>query len=122
PFLVWTPFEGPSQTWSYARFADHAAQVAGGLAARGVKPGDRVLVHLENCPELLLTLFACAHLGAVCVLTNAMAAGPELAYFAELTEARGVITQPKFEEKIREYCVDVNWMVVTDTDAGQPSA
>ena len=96
PFLIWAPFDAPAETWSYARFASEVAQVAGGLASRGVATGDRVLVHLENCPEALIARFACARLGAVCVATNAMAAGPELAYFAEATGAVAAITQPKF--------------------------
>ncbi len=122
PFLVWAPGDGVSTSWSYAHFGDQVARIAGGLRRRGVSAGDRVLVHLENCPELLLTLFACAHLGAICVPTNAMAAGPELAYFAEMTEAVGVVTQPKFAEKLRKHCPTLDWMVITDTDGGQACA
>ncbi len=87
PLLLWAPFDAPAEIWSYARFAEEAARIAGGLAARGVQAGDRVLVHLENCPEALLARFACARLGAICVGTNAMAAGPELAWFAEFSGA-----------------------------------
>ena len=65
PFIVWSHFDGPAQTWTYAQFADEVARIAGGLAARGVRRGDRVMVYLENCPETLLTMFACARLGAI---------------------------------------------------------
>ena len=54
PLLVWAPLEGPPRTWSYAGFAAEVASVAGGLLRRGVRPGDRVLVQLENCPEALM--------------------------------------------------------------------
>ena len=82
PFLVWAPFEGPSRNWTYGQFATDAARLAGGLAKRGIGPGDRVLVHFENCPETLLARFALARLGAICVATNAMAAGPEITHYA----------------------------------------
>ena len=54
PFLVWAPFDGEARTWTYWQVAADAARLAGGLAARGIGPGDRVLVHFENCPETLL--------------------------------------------------------------------
>ena len=118
PFLIWALFDGPSETWSYARFALEVAQVAGGLASRGVAPGERVLLHLENCPEALIARFACARLGAVCVATNAMAAGAELAYFAETTGAVGALTQPKFSRLVSEHCRNLKWLALTQTDAG----
>src|SRR4030095_11172047 len=98
PFLVWAPFEGDNKTWTYGQFAADAARLAGGLAARGIKPGDRVLVHLENSPEALLARFALARLGAVCVATNAMAAGPEIAHYAEASRATAAITQARLAE------------------------
>ena len=118
PFLIWAPFESPSTTWSYASFADDTSRIASGLASLGVKLGDRVLVHLENCPETLLTRFACARLGAICVATNAMAAGPEMAWFAQLSGARVIITQPKFAEIVDQHCPNIEWICLTQTDAG----
>jgi crotonobetaine/carnitine-CoA ligase len=115
PFLVWAPFEGPSRTWTYAQFAEEVARIAGGLAARGVCPGDRVLVHMENCPELLLAWFACLHLGAIGVVTNAMAAGPELAYFADFSGAVGAVTEPKFASLVGSHCAGLQWVAVTQT-------
>ncbi len=54
-------------------------RLAGGLHARGIRPGDRVLVHFENCPETILARFACWWLGATAVLSNAHWMGPEIA-------------------------------------------
>jgi crotonobetaine/carnitine-CoA ligase len=116
PFLVWAPFEGEARTWSYAQFATQVARLAGGLAARGIRPGDRVIVHMDNCPEFLLAWFACAHLGAVCVPTNAMAVGPEFAWFAELSGARAAITQPSFAAMVMAHGRALEWTAVTGRD------
>ena len=107
PFLIWAPFEGDAKTWTYGQFATDAARLAGGLAARGIGPGDRVLVHFENCPEALLVRFALARLGAVCVATNAMAAGPEIAHYAESSRATAAITQASFAELVASHARDV---------------
>src|SRR5262249_56994480 len=46
-------FEG---TWhSTGALADRAARVAGGLAGLGIRPGDRVVVLMANCPEVLVS-------------------------------------------------------------------
>jgi len=88
PFLVWAPFDEAPRTWSYAEFAARVAQVAGALAAKGINPGDRVLVNMENCPEFLFAWFACARLGATCVAANPASAPPEIDYFLAATRAK----------------------------------
>jgi crotonobetaine/carnitine-CoA ligase len=120
PFLVWSPFEGPPQTWTYAQFADEVARIAGGLAARGVAKGDRVMVYLENCPETLLMLFACARLGAMHMPINSMAAGPELSWYAQSSGARVAVTQPGLAGTLAAHCPDLKWIAVTSSDAGTP--
>src|SRR5512134_2535957 len=52
PFLVWEPFEGERKVWTYGEFQARVLRVAAGLAKRGVKEGDAVLVHLDNSPEM----------------------------------------------------------------------
>ncbi|WP_410925036.1 AMP-binding protein, partial [Pseudomonas aeruginosa] len=52
--LTWEPFEGDGQSWSYGEFRQALRCFASGLQARGVRPGDRILVHLDNCPESLI--------------------------------------------------------------------
>ncbi len=120
PFLVWSPFDSDERSWTYAEFADAVARLAAAMARRGVRRGDRVLIHLENCPEGLLSWFACAHLGAVAVSTNARAAGKELAYFAEHSGAVAAITQPRLATTGIEHCKGLSWIAVTEDDNGAP--
>jgi crotonobetaine/carnitine-CoA ligase len=99
-FFVWEPFDAAPATWTYGRFAETVARVAGGLRERGVKPGDSVLIHLENRPEFLLAWFACARLGAVAVCTNTRSAPDEVAYYVDHSDIVLAITQPSLAQAV----------------------
>lgn len=58
---------GGWQRLSWAEFAMQVAAVAAGLRARGVSPGDRVLLVAENRPEFLIADTAIMAIGAVSV-------------------------------------------------------
>jgi carnitine-CoA ligase len=119
PALIWAPFEGPAQVWSYAGFAEAVARIAGGLAARGIGTGDRVLLHLENCPETVLARFACAWLGATAVLSNAHLAAPELARVIAMLRPRVAITQPNLADRVARPGNHLEWIAVTETGAAE---
>jgi carnitine-CoA ligase len=114
PFLVWEPFFGDRKVWTYAAFRNDVLRVAAGLIARGVKPGDRILVHLDNGPELELLWFACHRIGAVVVTTNTRSAGPEVAYYAAASGAVGAITQPELAGLVSEHAKGVGWLIITE--------
>ena len=116
PFLIWEPYGGPRLVWTYEQFAKDVRRVGAGLAARGVHSGDRLLLHLENTPEFLLTWFACARLGAVPVCTNSKSAADELRYFGEHSGVTGAVTQPSFADLVARALPDLPWTVVTQTD------
>lgn len=124
PFIAWEPFDGGAepQTWTYGRFVDEVRHLAQGLRQRGVQPGQRVLIHLDNCPEGLLAWYACTWVGAVAVTTNARASDDELAYYADHCGAVAAVTQPKFAERVAAQARGIRWLVVTDTDNGAAPA
>jgi acetoacetyl-CoA synthetase len=51
--------------WTWGRLRAETAQIAGGLRALGVEPGDRVAAYLPNIPETVAAFLACASIGAV---------------------------------------------------------
>jgi len=118
PFLIWEPFEGAGRTWSYAGFAQAVRRFAAGLQARGVTPGQRIVVHLDNCPESLIAWLGCAYAGAVAVTTNAKSSRDELAYFADHSGAVGAVTQPRFAALLAAAAPRLPWLAVTETDNG----
>ena len=123
PVLIWEPKSGEDRRWSYREFDEATSRLAAGLAARGVKLGDKVLIHSDNCPEMVLAWYACAKLGAVGVTTNTRSVGAEIEYFAGHTKCVGAITQPQYAKVVSESAPGLGWIVVTDDNSGEaPSA
>jgi len=60
-----SPVTGQQQKFSYAELRDRVAQCAGMLKAHGVGKGDRVVIYLPMIPEAVISMLACARLGAV---------------------------------------------------------
>ncbi len=118
PFLIWAPFDAPARKWSYGEFHERVGALAAGLAKRGVKPGEFVLIHLDNCIEAMLAWFACVELGAIAVTTNTRSAGAELDYFAGHCGAVAAITQPAYAGMIAANCKGLRWLAVIPHDAG----
>jgi crotonobetaine/carnitine-CoA ligase len=116
--LTWAPFDMPAQTYSYAHFHELVGCVAAGLQARGVRSGSRVLVHLDNCPEFLLSWCALAELGAVAVTTHTRSTVAELNYFITHAECMGAITQPSCLATVQGAGAHLSWVICTEHDAG----
>ena len=122
PFLIWAPFDAPARKWSYGEFHDRVGALAAGLAARGVTPGQSILIHLDNCIEAMLAWFACVELGAIAVTTNTRSAAAEIEYFAGHCGAVAAITQPAYADLVAANCRSLRWMAVISHDAGAPPA
>ncbi|MFF1686681.1 MULTISPECIES: AMP-binding protein [unclassified Streptomyces] len=83
-------FEG--RTVTYRELDELSRRVAGRLASEGIGAGDRVAVHLPNCPQFLVAFLAVLRLGAVHVPVNPMFQSAELAYELADCGAETVIT------------------------------
>lgn len=53
------------EAWTYEKVSIEADSLARGMAVRGVKPGDRVALHMMNRPEFIIAYYACFRLGAI---------------------------------------------------------
>jgi carnitine-CoA ligase len=122
PALVWSPRVGDGRRWTYAELLTDVRRLAVGLTDRGIAKGDTVLIHSENCPEMVLSWLACATVGAVAVTTNTKSAGAEITYFAEHTGAVAAITQPQYAAMVAGAAPSLRWIAVTDDDSGEPPA
>jgi long-chain acyl-CoA synthetase len=80
--------------------ADRAARLATGLAGLGVRPGDRLLVLMANCPEVLITYTAAWRAGAVVTPLIFLVTEDELRNALVDSGAVGVVTTPEFLSKV----------------------
>src|SRR5947199_6693925 len=122
PFLIWAPFDAPARAWTYGEFHAQVGVLAAGLARRGIKPGEFVLIHLDNCIEAMLAWFASVELGAIAVTTNTRSAPAEMEYFAGHCGAVAAITQPAYAEMISANCRDLPSLAVISHGAGAAPA
>ncbi len=113
PALVWDPVEGDGRSWTYAQLRDDVYRLAAGLGERGIVRGDKVLIHSENCPEMVIAFLACATLGAVAVTTNTKSVTSEIEYFASKAQCVAAITQPQFAAMVAEAAPALRWIAVT---------
>src|SRR5690606_9595141 len=77
----------PAARWTFAELDSRADRLAAGLHARGVRPGDRVVVQLPNVPEFYQVCFALYRIGAWPVFALPAHRSAEISYFREFTEA-----------------------------------
>jgi len=85
-------------SWSYARLAGWSLRLARGLAARGVRPGERVALFLPNGAEMIAARFAVARAGAIAVPISVRLHAGELARLLELSRASALITMERFRD------------------------
>lgn len=77
--------------YTFAELDARADRIAAALAARGISPGDRVLLQLPNSCEFAVAAFALLRAGAVPVLCLPGHRSAELGHFAEVSGAVGLV-------------------------------
>ncbi|MGD8740024.1 MAG: AMP-binding protein, partial [Desulfobacterales bacterium] len=90
-------------------------QMARAMSAIGVKKGDRVGIHLPNCPQYIIAYYAAQNLGAVVVNLNPMYTVDELKMLTVDTGVSTLFTFDMVLPNIRPLCkqVDIARVVVT---------
>jgi fatty-acyl-CoA synthase len=69
------------RTWTYSQLQFEAEKIASALRKMGVQKGDRVVLDMQNCPQLVITHFAILRLDAVVVPVNPMNRMEELKHY-----------------------------------------
>ena len=103
-------FEG--ETYDAAALFERSRRLAGGLHAAGLKPGDRVVIMMANCPEVAMTYNACWWGGLVATPLIFLASAPELAHVLTDSGAKAFVTTPEFTAKVAETGLNVPTFVV----------
>jgi fatty-acyl-CoA synthase len=115
--------------YPYAEVQRLAERMAARLQALGVKKGDRVLLDMQNCPQLLIAHFAILRANAVVVPVNPMNRAEELKHYILDPDAKVAITTGDLAAEIAKADAQLPpeqrlaHMIVTQfTDAFDPDA
>src|SRR5437588_3061855 len=74
------------------QIAREATQLAAGLRSLGIEKGDRVIVMMLNCPEVLISYQAIARAGAVIIPVLPLLKAQEIHFIAQNSAAKAIIT------------------------------
>ena len=85
---------------SYRQLEDASSAFAAGLAAIGVKPGDRVALLLPNCPQFVIAEFGVWKAGAIVVALNPTYSERELEQVLDATRVETVVTLTLFYDRV----------------------
>jgi len=103
-----------------------ARQVAAGMRARGVQPGDAIAFQLPNWLEAAATFYAIAYLGAVVVPIVHFYGAKEVAYILARTRVKALVTADRFGaqdflanlDTMRTDLPDLEWVAVVGDELG----
>ena len=85
-----------------AEMFERSCRLAGGLAALGVAPDERVVVSMANCPEVSIVYQALWRAGAVVTPAVFLLTPEDLRHVIADSEASAVITTPDLVDKVLE--------------------
>ncbi|MFA6576425.1 MAG: AMP-binding protein [Nocardioides sp.] len=110
--------------WTWAELNRDVDDLARGLIASGLEPGDRAGIWAPNCAEWTLTQFAAAKAGVVLVNINPSYRTHELAYAVNQSGLRLLVAASSFKtsdyrsmvEQTRDQCPTLETVVYLDTD------
>uniref|UniRef100_UPI00397C9BD5 beta-ketoacyl synthase N-terminal-like domain-containing protein n=1 Tax=Amycolatopsis sp. cmx-8-4 TaxID=2790947 RepID=UPI00397C9BD5 len=102
---------------TYAELDARTRRLAGHLAGLRVQPGDRAVLYLGNCVEMVESYLAVTRAAAIGVPLNPHSADAELEYFLADSGARVVITDAAHAAQVRRVLGDARYPRVVVTGA-----
>jgi long-chain acyl-CoA synthetase len=91
--------DGRKEQYTYADLRELATRVAGFLASKNIKHGDRVMLVSQNAPEWGMSYFGVLKAGATCIPCDPDSSTNEILTFARAGNAAGLILSDKVEQE-----------------------
>jgi fatty-acyl-CoA synthase len=92
---------------TFAELADRARRLAGALLGLGVEAGDRVVIAMHNCVEVVESYVACHVIGACAVPVNFRLAPAEVGYQVGHCRASAILVDTALEPIITGLALDI---------------
>ncbi|MFO0588087.1 MAG: AMP-binding protein [Polyangiaceae bacterium] len=90
------------RAYSFLEVDQTIDRVASGLAAKGIRRGDAVLIAMKNRPEFILVQAAIGRLGASAVSVSWRSTAPEMEYIATHSQARALFFDATIDATIQK--------------------
>jgi benzoate-CoA ligase len=91
---------GGQSELTYADVARGVSRTGHALRRLGVRPEERVMLLLPDCPEFIFVFFGAIRIGAVAVPVNTLLTPPEYEYLLNDSRARVLVVHERFLDKI----------------------
>lgn len=103
-------------TLSFVELCQRVERFAGGLKRLGIRPGDRVAIHLPNCWRWIVAYHAVARIGAVVVPANILLSAEEVGFIVADAQATLLIAPAERAPNLKAaiYGYGHNAMIVAD--------
>ncbi|XP_057536814.1 4-coumarate--CoA ligase 1-like [Amaranthus tricolor] len=102
------------QEWTYQEVEQIARQVGAGFHHKlGLQKGEVIMLLLQNCPEFVFSFLGASFVGATSTTANPFCTPTEIQKQARASNARAIITQSAFEDKVKPYCLENNIHLIT---------
>lgn len=112
------------EVWTNRRLHEASCRLAGGLAALGIGPDDKVVVCLPNSPQVLISFPGIWRTGATSIPVLFLLEAHEIRYILQNSRAKAVITSPDLHWKIAEAAKDapaLEHVITTGDPANAPA-
>ncbi len=94
-------------TYTYRQLKTDATKLARALIERGIEPGDRVAIYMENSWACAVSIYGASIAGAVFLVINPQTKANKLQYILNDSGAKALITNIKLQKELQEACQDV---------------
>lgn len=118
PALWWTDEAGHEQRFTFAEMAVQLRRAASAFAAKGIAPGDRVLVVLPRVPQWWVAMLGLIRLGAVPIPGTPLLTRRDIDYRVRAADAVAIVTDAEGAGKVSDLEVPRLRFVVGGDRAG----
>lgn len=94
--LIFEDIMGNTCEYSYKKMNDTINKAANLFLSLGIEKGDRIALQMHNCPEMLISWFGLAKIGAIMVPINAHYQLEECSYIIAKCQPKAVIIEEEF--------------------------